>query len=288
MFDSPIDDPVSDLLRRSILQETLIVKSIRIAPKCVQLQPVLGDVLLERTNALLHLLAEVRPHLRGTRSDLPRITTWPGLPPPYTRNSCSISIQRGIGAEFKYAQEMSDGSIVAAGSALPAMEDALKAGWLMRVHGANGETQWQRYFTGNLDYTGHGLDVNQDDVITIMMDAKPVVSTPVEEGEVAKDYARVVTLNPRGVIFDSQAYFQGEVADASDLLIGPAGERILIGTTRIAYQKEDDVMSGDDGSVSEAQPIEKRSLEGWIVATPRANRYEDPCKPKKERVLNSL
>ena len=62
----------------------------------------------------------------------------------------------------------------------------------------------------------------------------------------------------------------------------------MIGTTRIAYQKEDDVMSGDDGSVSEAQPIEKRSLEGWIVATPRANRYEDPCKPKKERVLNSL
>ena len=195
---------------------------------------------------------------------------------------------RGVGAELTKVAQMSDGSIAVLGTALPGQEDPLKAGWLMRVAGDNGEMQWQRYFTNDMDYTGKGLMVNKDDVMSVMIDAKPIKSTFAEEGEVVKDYARVVTLNPRGVVFDSQAYFQGEIADVHDFVLGPSGERIMVGTTQIAYQQENDVVSGDGAKAEAGKPIEKRSNEGWIIATPKVDSYIDPCKPKKERVLNSL
>lgn len=195
---------------------------------------------------------------------------------------------RGIGSELVHAAEMDNGNIVAFGTALPAMEDALKAGWLLMLDPSNGNMQWERYFTSNHDYTGKDVVTNKDGLISVLLDAKPVAGSFDEEGVVAKDYVRIVTLNPRGVIFDSQAYFQGEIADGEDLLVSPAGERIIIGKTQIAYQKETLELSGDDAKVMAEKPIESRSYEGWIVATPRADSYVDPCKPKKERKLKTL
>ncbi|MFK7838942.1 MAG: hypothetical protein AB8B83_01305 [Bdellovibrionales bacterium] len=195
---------------------------------------------------------------------------------------------RGIGAEFIDLQALSNGDVIAVGTALPAQEDALKAGWMVRVEPFNGAMAWQRYFTNTIDYSAVNISVNKDDLITIVMDAKPVDGVPSPEGEVPRDYVRVVTLNPRGVIFDSQAYFQGEVADVNDVVIGPVGERILVGTTRIAYLEVESDVSKGIGRVEKTPTIRKRSNEGWIIATPSSDRYQDPCKPKKERVLKSL
>jgi len=195
---------------------------------------------------------------------------------------------RGIGAELVGAEEMSNGDIIAFGTALPAQENALKAGWLVQLDPDNGGMKWQRYFTGNYDYSGKDLTVNDDNLISVLLDAKPVAGYFEEEGVPVKDYSRIVTLNPRGVIFDSQAYFEGEIADGEDLLVSPAGERIIIGSAQIAYQEQNEAVSGDDAAGDTAKPIERRSYEGWIIATPRADSYVDPCKPKKERALKTL
>ena len=195
---------------------------------------------------------------------------------------------RGIGSELVQADQLGNGNIVAFGTALPALEDSLKAGWLMMLDPSNGSMLWQRYFTSDHDYTGKDVVTNEDGVISVLLDSKPVAGSFDEEGVIAKDYVRIVTLNPRGVIFDSQAYFQGEIADGEDLLVNPAGERIIIGKTQVAYQKETLELSGDGAQNMSEKPIETRSYEGWIIATPRADSYVDPCKPKKERKLKTL
>ncbi len=211
---------------------------------------------------------------------------------------------RGIGAEFVNAAEMPDGSYVAMGTALPAQENALKAGWVAHIDPTNAAMKWQRYFRDDADIIGKDVLISEDGLISLMLEAKPVKGFAVEEGEKAKDFVRLVTLNPRGVIFDSMTYFQGEIADAHDMLLGPSRERILVGTTQIAYQKDGGVVSGDDMSMEKSmdKPMEKtmkkamdkgapivvRSNEGWIVAAPAMKSYADPCKPKKARSLDSL
>jgi len=191
---------------------------------------------------------------------------------------------RGIGADIIGADMLVDGSIVTIGNALPAREDSMKAGWAMRVDRDNGAVMWQRYFTGDLDYSAKGVMANDDGVISVLLDAKPVAGIEMEDDEDSKDFARLVTLNPRGVIFDSQAYFQGEIADAYDMILGPARERILIGASRILHRKDGAVVSvGDEKDVDVGSA--QRRYSGWILAAPAVDAYDDPCKPKAPRVL---
>ena len=201
------------------------------------------------------------------------------------------SYPRGIGAKLAKTAEMPDGKIVAVGVALPAQENSLKAGWLMSLQPDNGELIWQRYFSGKVDYSAKDLIISEDGLISVMLDSKPVAGVVDAEDDTTRDYVRLVTMNPRGVIFDSQAYYQGQVADAGAMILGPKDERIIIGHTEILYQKEsvDDVMSGDDTMQKNKSDTEiesfVRSDEGWIVAAPQVSEYEDPCKPKVVRVL---
>ncbi len=194
---------------------------------------------------------------------------------------------RGIGGEFLKAAKMPDGSFVAVGTALPAKEDALKAGWVMHVDADNGGIKWQRYFTGDLDYAGKSVLSSKDGLISVMLEARHLKGMKKEEGDKARDYTRLITLNPRGVIVDSLAYFNSESAIANDTIFGPAQERILVGHSRIAYKKENIDMTGQKGEAEQGGVI-KRSEAGWIVAAPAMPPYEDPCKPKKPRALDRL
>lgn len=210
------------------------------------------------------------------------------------------SYPRGISAKFAKTAEMPDGMLIAAGIVLPAEEDPAKAGWVITLMPDNGDVVWQRYFTGKVDYAAKDINISEDGLISLVLDAKPIKGAYESDGEPSKDYVRLLTLNPRGLIFDSQAFSQGEIADAQSMILGPAKERILIGHTQIAYQKEDVEMSGSDDGDDKGEMMKKdgmktmmgetvtRSDEGWIVAAPRAEKYEDPCKPKKLRELSDL
>lgn len=198
---------------------------------------------------------------------------------------------RGIGAVLAKAVEMPDGSILAIGEALPGEEDPLKAAWVMNVAADNGALIWQRYLTGSIDYSAKDVMISDDGLISVVVNANSVDGKMDEEGmDKAQHYVRLVTFNPRGVIFDSLAFFEGEKAQAKNMILGPSRERIMIGDALVAYQDEM-ISGGDDMKMAEkgnGKAIKKRSSEGWIVAAPAAAPYQDPCKPKKERVLDDL
>lgn len=206
------------------------------------------------------------------------------------------SYPRGISAKFVKTAEMPNGMLIAAGIALPAEDEPTKAGWVITVMPDNGDVVWQRYFTGKVDYAAKDLNISEDGLISLVLDAKPIKGAYENDGEPLKDYVRLLTLNPRGLIFDSQAFFQGEIADAQSMILGPARERILIGHTQVAYKKEAVELSGsdegeemkNDGVKDMGEETITRSDEGWIVAAPRAEKYEDPCKPKVLRELSDL
>ena len=198
---------------------------------------------------------------------------------------------RGIGAHLAKAVEMPDGSILTIGDALPGEENPLKAAWVMNVAADNGELIWQRYLTGSLDYSAQDVLINKDGLISVAVNANSVDGQMDKEGmDKSQHFTRLVTFNPRGVIFDSLAYFEGDKAQVQRMILGPSRERIMIGSALVPYQ--DETMSGgDDMKMVEkgnGKAIKKRSSEGWIVAAPAAEPYQDPCKPKKERVLDDL
>lgn len=195
---------------------------------------------------------------------------------------------RGVSAGLLKAVEAPDGGLIVIGDALPVTKDGAKAAWGMRLDPSNGAVDWQRYFTGELDYSSKDIGVSKDGLISVMLDGDPSNGENPEE-RARKDFVRLLTLNPRGVIFDSATFFQGEGVDAERMILGPAGERILIGQTQMAYTVDPVVVEGSDTGAAEkteSAAVVKRSLEGWIVAAPRVSSYEDPCKPKPLRVLD--
>ena len=154
----------------------------------------------------------------------------------------------------------------------------------MVVQARNGEIAWQRYYTGNYDYVGRGVMASPQGLISILLDGDPPKGKrsdfSLDPLDMQKsDYVRVLTLNPRGVIFDSQEFFSGEGTDAMQLLRGPAEERIIIGQSDMMYTLEKQG-EGEDAT----EEVVKRSQDGWIVAAPAMAVYEDPCAPKAYRV----
>lgn len=206
---------------------------------------------------------------------------------------------RGAGAQIDRAVPFAKEYIALVGTAYPAVADGNTAGWVMVVYARNGEIAWQRYFTGDFDYVARDLMVNSSGLISVLLDGNPPKSRkqPKEEGDsMHEDFVRLLTLNPRGVILDNSDFFNGEGADAYSLMLGPADERIIMGASMMAYEIE----AVDPGAImgpmpqkpqeeegqkpSEEEKVMKHSLEGWLLAAPAMEAYEDPCTPKPLRV----
>ncbi len=206
---------------------------------------------------------------------------------------------RGAGAQIDRAVPFAKEYIALVGTAYPAVAEGYTAGWVMVVFARNGEIAWQRYFTGDFDYAARDLMVNSSGLISILLDGDPPRGRkkPKESGEREhEDFVRLVTLNPRGVILDNNDFFNGEGADAYSLMSGPADERIMIGASKMAYEIEPvdpaNIMGPmpqkpkveDVKAAVEDEKIMKRSKEGWILAAPAMNVYDDPCALKALRV----
>ena len=191
---------------------------------------------------------------------------------------------RGAGAQFEQAVPFAKDYIALVGTAYPAVQGGETAGWLMVVEARNGIVAWQRYYTGDYDYVGRGLMVSEQGLISLLLDGDPPKSSKSKafDGTLEMqrgDYVRILTLNPRGVIFDSQEFFNGEGTDAMQLLRGPSDERIIVGRSDMSYLIEK-AAEGDDPKEEEL----KYSQDGWILASPAMASYEDPCAPKAYRV----
>lgn len=180
---------------------------------------------------------------------------------------------RGAGAEFHTLADYQSGFVLAAGHAMPIVgRGKHNAGWVAAIDARNGDIGWQRYFTGNAqDYIARDMLVSADGLISVMIDSKIPEQKPAKHGIKHRDHVRLMTLNPRGVIFAGDELFNGEKADAFAMIRGPSRERILFGTSDVIYDIEQG--AGENKTV-----MRKRSQEAWIIASSAMGAYNDPCK----------
>ena len=176
---------------------------------------------------------------------------------------------RGYGAQIEVAKSYGKDYLVVAGNAEPFGEGQM-AGWVMLLNAGDGSVVWQRYYRGENHYYGRDLLVGDDGLISVMLDGKMVSDLKNTDNlEKHSDYVRLLTLNPRGELLFGDAYFNGQGADAYQMLFGSGGQRIMVGSTRISYQIE---------GVGGAEPVVKTSMDGWVVSAVSAEVYDDPCK----------
>ena len=198
---------------------------------------------------------------------------------------------RGRGAELAGGADMLGKFIAVIGTAEAATRGGGHAGWLMVVGAANGDIGWQRYYTGDHKYEARDVAVSREGLISVMLQGTALRSpakkaaTPPPESEKLKDpdedFVRLLTVNPRGGVFISDEYFNGEGAQAWQMILGPVGERILIGASKMVYQVENPVMGPPPqpvpGQKPVAEPEEVRTTDGWVAAAAASEPYEDPC-----------
>ena len=77
------------------------------------------------------------------------------------------------------------------------------------------------------------------------------------------------TVNERGVLFLSDEYSHAQGAEASQMIGGRAGERIITGRTDMVYKIEP----------KPGEPVEtlKHGWDAWIVAGAPMESFSDPC-----------
>ena len=185
------------------------------------------------------------------------------------------SYPRGAAAEIVRAHEMLADTLAVVGSALP-MGDGNRAAWVMVVNDATGDVVWQRYLNGSLHFDGRDVMVSEDGLISVLIDGQ----TP--EGSEEIEHVRLLTLNPRGVLFSSDEFFNGEAVDAYALMASKGAERLIIGETRVAYKIEHSRAINEQGPEIPDEVV--CSQEGWVVAATGVDPYPDPCR-QRERVM---
>lgn len=169
---------------------------------------------------------------------------------------------RGSKAELSVFHDFVSNHIIVGGTAYPLKSiGGQNAGWLMAINSGNGEVAWQRYYVGDIHYTVKDVHSTKDGLISVLVDGDPSEQS-------GDNFVRVLTVNPRGTLLIGDEYFNAEGTDAERMLLGPAGERILIGSTNMKYTIE-----GLDQHEDEI----KRSRDGWVIAGASADPYDDPC-----------
>lgn len=169
---------------------------------------------------------------------------------------------RGLFAKITKAQSFIQNYIITIGDAEPSNRKN-RAVWVMLINEETGDIGWQRYYKGDFDFYGRDVIAHSDGQISLLIDAR---NPPKQDKE---EYARVLTLSPRGVILLSNSYYNGKGGHALDMLLGPNQERILVGSSDIAHLTENEANPED--IMIEISP------EAWVVAGSPVEPYDDPC-----------
>jgi len=183
---------------------------------------------------------------------------------------------RGMGAELVAGQSMLNNTIAVVGHSAPAGDGAL-AGWVMVVDADSGTVGWQRFFSGSLHFMGRDIAVSEDGLISVLLDGDVPSGAKDSEGKDLISHIRLLTLTPQGGLFSSDAFTNGAGVDAFHIMTGLAGERLVLGSSKILYKIEKPVVP-EKGSKPEQDVVDMvPSHDGWIVAFPLSEPYKDPC-----------
>lgn len=197
------------------------------------------------------------------------------------------SYPRGLGSSLSAGVVLPDldsSAVIATGSILP-KDDKTQSAWIARINVINGEMEWERYFRGGRVYEGAAILGNKEDSVTVLVNAPSVPVTDPSQviatlkdplrGVKNHDFARIITVNKRGVIVDREDHLNAQGLVVRQLLQAAEGERLLVG-----YSKAPDTLSEAFAKgIKEGQPIERlpHSVQGWLATIPAAKSYADPC-----------
>ncbi len=175
---------------------------------------------------------------------------------------------RGRIAQINAVSDYVQNFVVMAGESHPYGEGNLAA-WVMVLDGDNGQIAWQRYYRGDLDYAAKGVSTSSTGLMSALLTVKIPKGADIDDMEGKQDYARLITLNPRGVLFSSDEYFNGDGSTAHALIMGSRNERIIIGETKVTNVIKDPKTGLEVGTEKDQQ--------GWVVAASSMEEYKDPC-----------
>lgn len=191
---------------------------------------------------------------------------------------------RGLGSRLYDVIHYNDQYAAVTGETMPAVEGGKRAGWIMMVSTDSGDAAWQRYYREAYNLTGVALVRQADSQISVVMNGWDSGSHE------QADYARLLTMNGRGVMMHADSFYNGKGAQARGMILGRKNERIVYGDTQMEYRLEnaaqdDKTMGGEKRSeLASLSGVEKvvRSREGWIVAASASEVYRDPCVRRME------
>ena len=215
---------------------------------------------------------------------------------------------RGVASELVAGDFLMADAIVMVGTSAPLIRDGVRSSWAVAASRADGRVIWERFFTGEVEYFGKDLVVNDNGLVAVMMDGEVppedatatiksmqksldgdeeqdrkvnsmMSSAPDFVKESKRPHVRLITLNPRGVVMGDNAYYNAQALSAHRILLGEAGERIMIGETKARYTI-DEKRNGEDDTDAVVH-----SFDGWVAEAVPAPDYEDPCQPKPYRGL---
>lgn len=176
---------------------------------------------------------------------------------------------RGLGGRFFDIAEFMDGQyLVAAGEAFAADDTRRRAGWVLAIEAGGKDVAWQRYYRENHSLRASSIIAQDDGQISLILDAK---NSEIEED---KDYVRLLTLNPRGIVLTNLTFYNAEGAGAFGLMNGVNQERIFYGFTDVNFDVEKENPEKPGEYITEV----KKSRQGWIIAADANEAYADPCR----------
>lgn len=170
------------------------------------------------------------------------------------------SYTRGDYAGFLSGTSADGDSFIMVGQVKPT-GGAHTSGWIMKV-GGKGDVIWQRYYAGGYNYAMRDIMIYDDGRSAALLAGVPKAIAD-------RTHVRLMTFSPRGYLMNVEEFTEAQGAQTYTLREGFQGERIMGGYTQIKYA---------EGATSNGIPI--NTYDGWLVAAPALDPYEDPCLPK--------
>ncbi len=169
---------------------------------------------------------------------------------------------RGMAASLQVAGQTVDGDFIVAGKSRPFDYDgSMLAAWVMRTD-SSGNPKWQRYLRGDYSYTAPDMVVYQDGRTSILVSAAGI-------GGDNRSHARIITFDPQGRVEVLEDFTEGQNANAQRMVPGVGAERILAGYAQTSFGEDQEGNNADEAPVY--------TFDGWLLAAPPLDSFEDPC-----------
>lgn len=169
---------------------------------------------------------------------------------------------RGMAASLQAASQTKEGDFIVSGKVRPFDYDGTSlSAWVMKTD-SSGALKWQRYFRGDYNYEAPDMIVYEDGRASVLLNAGGTFGDN-------RSHARIITFSPQGNVEHLEDFTEGQNASAQRLVAGLGAERILTGYAQTSF--------GENQEGNEASDAPEYTFDGWVLAAPPLESFEDPC-----------